>query len=323
MPVSQRFIDLLNAPAPVLRRLASELDLPVVREDQRWELARRLSQELSRRDLEEQAGDFLYAGSTSLSYYRFVDEDEEIGRDDTETIYPIRGVELDSDAIEEALIENSEGDPFSEVDRPDEITSIPKLVVARQREDGWLLSFAVTRRIGHVIHNFREEAVYQDDFFSAVLRPEAGNIEIRSSAARARTLARTWLSEFAAFFGCKPIPVAITRGDGNELHDRLDAKLDVYRGKKEEGTSVFDTLEVTKSEDVDDMLGEQEFEDATGDLQPVSLDLIFAPDGVDDPVRLHVSIRNGSLWIRTAVPEHVIQLVRDVLEQIKAARGGN
>lgn len=322
VPVSQRFIDLLNAPMPVLRRLASHHELEAVSSARKWQLAQRLAT-LPRDELEDESGQFLYAGSTALSWLRFIDEDEPDDPDDPATRYPMRGVERSRDDVIQALQEHSEGDPFSETERPGEITTKPKLVVARdwEEDEGYILTFAVAKRVGYVIHNFEETEVLEDEFFNTLLRPSAGSFEVRASASRADQLARTWLADFAGSMGLKPLPVAITPRDYRDLHDDLNARLDTYRGKTTTGTTVFDTREYTKIEAVEDLLEEQEFTTATSDLEPVSMDLLFDAEGFED-VRIHVSVFNGSIFVRTAVPERIIRYLRNVLEQLKVRNAG-
>lgn len=322
VPVSQRFIDLLNAPLSTLKTLAARHDLEGLTGSRarKWELAQRLA--LIPRDELEGEQDYLYAGSTSLSWLRFVPEDQEVDAESLDDFYAMQGVELDREQVMEALRGLSEGDPFNENDRPGNITTVPKLVVAREREDGdYILTFAISKRIGHVIHNFESQAVYEDEFFNALLRPAQGIIEVRASASRAQRLARTWLADFSGSLGCKTLPVAITHGDWQALHDDLNARLDVYRGKTTTGTTIFDTHEYTKADIVDDLYGENEFNQETANLEPISMDLLFDVNGFGE-VRIHVSVINGSIFIRTAVPEHVIEYVRSVLEQIKAGRAG-
>lgn len=303
----------------LLRDLAQQHDLPVVREERKWELARSLSQALNRGDVDTQAGEYLYAGSTALAWYRFVPtaDVDAAPSDDPDLYYPLEATALPAHKVEDALRATSEGDPFDENSRPDEIERTPKLVVAKKWGDGYLLTFAVARPMTHVIHNFKAQEYLQDEFFSAYLRPTVGNIEIRASAQRARLLARSWLEDFGGNIDRRPVAVAITRSDWHELHHRLDAKLDKYLGKKTGGVSIFDTVEYTKADHADDMLGESEFEEETAGLESVSLDLLFTPADFGE-VRLHVSVRNGTIFIRTAVPEKVIEQVRAVLAQIKA-----
>ena len=320
MPVSQRFIDLLNAPLPVLRAVARSHEMET-RGVLKWDLARRLAQ-MPRPALDEETHEFLYAGSTSLSWLRLIPEAEDVNREDSATFYPMRGVDLPAARVIAAIHESSEGDPFSEEDRPGEIDQTPKLVVAREWDDGdaYILTFAVAKRTGHVIHNFEQIPVLEDEFFNALLRPGAGSIEVRASAGRVRQLERSWVADFAARVGCQAVPVAITQDDWRDLHDALGAYLDTFSGKTTTGMSVFDTQSYSKAPDIPDLLGEQEFEDETGDLEPLSMSLVF-----DDPelgsIRVQVSVLNGSLFIRTSVPERIIRYVREVLEQIKANRG--
>lgn len=319
MTVSQRMIDLLNAPMPTLRKMARARELPVSNV-RKWELASALSR-LSREELEQGAEGYLYAGSTSLSWIRFVPANMVIEEDDLDAVYPLRGEELPADRVPDVLRAHSEGDAFSETSRPDDITEMPKLIVAREWDDGYILTFGIAKRIGHVIHNFEDIPILEDEFFTGYLRPRTGTIEVRASTDRARKLERTWLGDFLASFDLKPLPVAITTRDYVALHRELDARLDVYLGRTTTGTTIFETHRFTKADGIADMLTEDEFDRATADLETVSLDLLFDMDDVGE-IRVHVSVLKGSIFIRTAVPERVVRYVYDVLDRIKSRYAG-
>src|SRR6478609_9196632 len=107
MPVSQRLIDLLNAPMPVLRQLAARHNLGVVKETRKWEVAQQLAQ-LPRNVLEEETGQFLYAGSTSLSWIRLVRTEDNADARDPHVTYPMEGVSVSPDRVIAALREHSE-----------------------------------------------------------------------------------------------------------------------------------------------------------------------------------------------------------------------
>jgi hypothetical protein len=124
MAVSQRFIDLLNMPAPALRVLAGErgVELPV--DAHKWDIARAVARESSREELEDSSDGYLYAGATSMSWFRFMPEADNVD-EDPELYYPLDGTPVDVERVKVALAEHSEGDPFDERDRPTEVTQAP------------------------------------------------------------------------------------------------------------------------------------------------------------------------------------------------------
>jgi hypothetical protein len=71
-PVSQRFIDLLNVPQEVLRTIAEEKQVIGFASMTVWALAEALD-DLPRDELEELTDGFLYAGRTSVTFFR-IDE---------------------------------------------------------------------------------------------------------------------------------------------------------------------------------------------------------------------------------------------------------
>lgn len=314
MPVSQTLIDLLGLSVAQLRSLAADLDVAVPAQAQQWDLALAL-QHVPRQRLEEHSGEFLYAGITSLSWFRLIDEEADLEEIDS-PFYPLVGEEVDPQLVIDALSEDD--NPFDEAVRPTEVVARPQVVAARQLgEDEFVLTFALARSRGHVIHNFDTQAVVEDQFFNVFIRPSTGVVEVRASASRARKLESTWLRDFAHRLGKQPLKVAITEQDIDDLHDRLGARLDTFKGKEAAGTSVFDTRQFSKAADVADLSVEQEFIDATASLESIGADLLFDyPDFGE--VRVHVSSQNGSIFVRTAVSEAVIRHVYEALADIKS-----
>lgn len=319
VPVTSTLVELLNAPRLTLLKVARSAGLDLSRDARKWDIAKALAQAFGE-EIPEEAAKYVYAGQRSISWIRLVPEEEEFQIGDPEMSYPMRGVQLGLSEIEGALAaEFQREDPFDIDERPEQILEgEPQLIVARRRDDGILLLFAIAQRKGQMIHNFRATSVVEDDFFPVILRPELGLLEVRASTDQARRLTRTWLQRFAAALGTQPVSVSIPYADLRKLHDELDGKLDVYTGAEAQGTSIYETHRFTRDEETcDDLLEEQRFTDDTAHLLPLNGDIVFEYPPEFDEVRVHVSCNNGSIWIRTAVPEEVILHVREALERIK------
>lgn len=181
MPVTQQFIDLLNMPLGRLKRLSMDLGVEPPSSVGKWELAEQLS-EYPRDQLLDLAGDWLFAGSTSVTWFVLGE-----------------GNGVTPEAWATAVNDYINGDVAGGDIRPDDITHRPQLVDMRTLGDDKIVcTFAVARRVSRVIHNFEVDDVLADEFFVAMLRPGDGVVEVRASHDRARTLASTWLSEVAA-----------------------------------------------------------------------------------------------------------------------------
>lgn len=156
VPVTSTLVELLNAPRPTLLRVAHSAGLELPRDARKWDIARALAQEFGE-VIPEEAAKYVYAGQRSISWIRLVPEDEEFEIGDPEMSYPMRGVPLDLPAIEGALAsEFQRENPFDVDERPEQILERePQLIVARRRDDGILLLFAIAQRKGQAIHNFR------------------------------------------------------------------------------------------------------------------------------------------------------------------------
>lgn len=314
MFVPQREIDLLNTPVSVLRRMAALHGL-----ERQGASHAELAQLLARRpreELETDSSGYLYAGKTSVSWVSLVSADGTIDED----IRVFGGEPLDPDEVIEALVATSDSNPFSETERPADIGSRPQLIHARKRPDtdtDLVLTLAYARELRQVIHNFERQKVYEDEFFQAVLRQEEGLLEVRASAGVVKRSLSTWVADFADQLGLEAVPVTISYEEFLELRDELGAILDVYRGRDATGTSVFGTRAFTRQEAVsDDLLDEQEFDDETDGLEPVSLELLFDYPGYGE-VRVYVSIHNGSIYIRNSVPDAVIEHVYRAVARVK------
>lgn len=315
VPVSQRFIDLLNMPGPALRRLAAEQNVEYRPGAGKWDIARAVARSTSREELEDASDGFLYAGSTSMSWFLFVAPDD-ADEDDPDTFYPLEGEELDLDDVREALDELSEGDPFDEEDRPDSIDREPKLVLAREWRDGIVMTFAVAKRAGQVIHDFEIVEVLEDEFFSAFLRIVDGVFEVRSSSSRAHALHVGWLGSFAAQLDLVAVPVSIEERDVRALRDVIGGRLAKFGGNESTGTSAIGTVTFGKSDLVEDLFEEQEFADRSVGYDPVAYDLLFDHDEEED-IRVHISTLRGSVFIRNSVPEAVMRYIYDSMRSAK------
>lgn len=146
MAVSQRFIDLLNLPMSALLKLATDLQVELPTGARQWDIAKLVAR-ASRDELEDNDQGFLYAGRTSLSFFRLVANDGNISEDDVEIFRPIPGDALDHDAVVAALQECADCDPFDENDLPADITKEPILVLARDWQGGIILTFAAAKRV--------------------------------------------------------------------------------------------------------------------------------------------------------------------------------
>jgi hypothetical protein len=182
--VSEDFIALLNLPVQTLQQLAKELGVETPSQATQWELAGLLS-DFPRTKLESVAGRWLYAGSTSVTWFQLGD-----------------GEAIDPEAFRAAVTEVVGADPYEEDVRPDKVTNRPDLVAITDLDDNKIvLTFVVAKRVTRVIHNFESHTVYADEFFVAVVRLNQGVVEVRASHDRARLLARTWLGELAEKLG--------------------------------------------------------------------------------------------------------------------------
>ena len=189
MPVDQQFIDLLNLSVPQLQRLAREAGVEVPPRATKWDLVGTVSG-LSQQQLDAIAGDWLYAGQTSVTWIELAPRPSlEEG-----TAEPTRVEPLSIDSLRTALRAVHEADPFEEDVRPDEVTLVPQLIEARAwRENKVVFTFVVSKRVAKVIHNFEPVDVFVDEFFVAILRLDRWILEVRASHERAEQLANTWL----------------------------------------------------------------------------------------------------------------------------------
>lgn len=183
MRVSQEFINLLNLPKEQLQAIADELDVDLPRAARKWDIASLLARQGTRK-LAPHAGNWIFAGKTSVTFFRLGD-----------------GSPLDRNLVVKALTDMADGlNPLTEDIRPEKLTSRPSLVEATEAEGKIFLSFGLKKPVAKVLQDFEMEEIQVDEFFVAVIRPEAAVMEVRTNNQRARRFANTWLSEFCEFF---------------------------------------------------------------------------------------------------------------------------
>jgi hypothetical protein len=297
--VPQQVIDLFNLSLPALRDLSSRSGKKIAAGATKAEIIEELS-DVPRQKLEQDAGDVLYAGNTSITWLRLAS-----GRFTTEQ-------------LRRAITALEDGnDPFAAPLRPAQIGYVPRLVEARSwGTDKIVMTFVVRKRVQTVIRNFEIEPVYADDFFQVVARPSKGLFEVRASHDRARTLERTWLISLAELMDTNVDYALIGYSDFDKLRTKLAAVLDGYKGKDSSG-SIYDTMELSRSDTCPNLADEQQFKDDTKHLVPISADIIFTSPGQGHEVRLKISA-NGSVWFRSSVSESVIDQVFAALEEVGA-----
>lgn len=318
MPVSQRFIDLLNVPRDLLASAAEKDEIDGAKAMDKWQLAGELEQK-PRTDLENLAEGFLYAGRTSVSWFRLV---EQHSKTDGFRASGSRlsGVPLLPDAVREALQATADCDPFDPTSRPETVTGKPTLVSARDFGEGrLLLTFAYRQRKTRVIRDFEVSEVANDEFINAILDVSNGVLEVRTNQRAAQMLQHSWLGDFASKQNLEPQLVDITRSEVERLKAALGAGLTRYRGKAEDGGSV-DTVELTVSPEFDDLDGEQDFEARRAGSEQVIGDLSFKYD--EEKFTIRVSSLRGSVYFVTPAPEVVVDYVRDHLRAVKNSEAG-
>lgn len=109
--------------------------------------------------------------------------------------------------------------------------------------------------------------------------------------------------------------LTITEDELEQLRAQLDAVLDIYRGKDASG-GFIDTVQYTRAQTCPDLAAEADFEDYIENYEQTSSDLVFDYDGFGS-VRVRVSLINGSVWIRNAVPEEIIDHVFRAVLRVK------
>jgi hypothetical protein len=331
-PVSQRFIDLLNVPLAVLRDIGEDKQITGWASMRKWPLAHQLS-ELPRTELERRTLGFLYAGQTSVTFFRLAppqkapkdDKKQEPPKEGDGASAPapqpveqpvLEGTALDPKDVDAALRAlSSAGDPYNETSRPASVTREPQLVVARKRDYGSVLATFVSEgSVAEVIHEFQIAPVVGDEFFSAVIYPAEGLVEVRTGHQRANSFGRTWLKEFGKKFDLEPSKVTITEGDFTALGEELEAGTAAFRGKNTSGGAV-DTIEVKVAPGFRTLLGDKTFEDKTTGTEQQQGDMVFDSNGTEYKIR--VSRIQGSIYYVKPAPEAVLDHVREALRRVK------
>lgn len=249
-------------------------------------------------DLEQLAEDYLYAGRTSISWFR------------------VRGVPFNVQAVRRALETVEERDVFDTPRMPADVTTTPHLIEASHwRPNKVVVHFVARKREVFVLQNGRFVPHAEDEAFVFVMRLDKNVIEARCSNTRVHSM-RDWLGEFGKAIGEHPAQVEFDRSVMDELQRTLRGRLSQYTGK-ETGGAIYDTRSMSKSEMCNDLAVEPRFKSDTASLAPVTVELLYVSQVANEQVRLLVGLRGHSVYFRTMSSEPIIDEVFEAVREVK------
>lgn len=311
--MDQLLIDLENVALPKLQEFAARFKVDVRQARTKHELIQRLYKEVSRSRLIKAADDYIYAGRTSLTWFRFE--------------------KLASGFFRRASLKNllraiCDGqDPFVKPRRP-ELAENPEIISARQyRHNKARILMAMRGPERRVFLNYEYRSVAATIFTNTMLDTKRNIFEVRANAYDARKIARWFSGRLKASQG-NPREIddfslsqlTITQTDLVTLKQKLAGILDEYMGK-ETTPSIYDTKKFTKSPACDDLWVKPSFQRDIRGLDPRRWVIIFAsPFDAGEKVRLEVSTKLGSFYVRSYVSEGVIQYVYEAVLSLKGIR---
>jgi len=249
---------------------------------------------LSPAELQEAAGDFLFAGKTSVAWFDFGE-------------HPVS-----ADELRAALRTVTGADPFAAGLRP-ALDGTPRLIEAQEwRDNKIVLTFAVRGNERLVMRGFQLEEISEDLSFQAVFRLDDAILEIRSARLYVQRL-REFVSELAASLGRTAASLPVSAPEFQALLQALDARLVDYTGL-DNGPSPYRTRSVTKKQTCPDLASETAFQEDYGWLDAVRGDITFeGPEG--DEVSALVALRTSSVYFRSAASEATIDMVYRALRE--------
>jgi hypothetical protein len=288
--------EIMNLSVSQLRRLAASAGLTPAAQATKQELVRQLlTVDPSR--LTALAADYLYAGRTSVSWFRF-------GAD-----------ALTDENVKAALTTVAGRDVFTTSVVPTVVTSEPHLIEGLAwRPEKIVLRYVARKREQIVIQNMQLVPQVEDELFVVLVRPGRAVVEARCSSTRARTLA-PYLVQVANALGRTVTKIGFDSAAADALRTQLSAKLALYTGKDTSG-SIYDTLSMSKSDACDDLATEQQFLDDSANLDPVNEEIIYMSPSEQERVRILVGLRSHSLYFRTVASESIIDEVFEAVRQV-------
>jgi hypothetical protein len=299
--MEQLKIDLTNLSRKKLIDIAERKNIELKETLFKEEIIELLYKTLTKEELLEISEDYLYAGRTSVSFWKYVPDEKTKNKIDKSTLPKIL-----------TTLCNGEN-PFM-VDRRPEITKIPQIISARLLDDSiYRVLFVSLGKPRKIFENYDFRIIYSTRFTNAFLHIDSNIFEVRSEYHLAKKTADTFFKELNDQEGYEQTfrQIEIDLGAVVKLKDELGGKMKDHTGKTESGKSIYDIVKRTKAPDVDDLWTKPQFQEDIGELDTTASGIEFKSPATNEEITIEISTKQSSIFFRSYASEEDIRYFYD------------
>lgn len=299
--LEQLKIDLTNLSRRKLIGIAEgkniELKEPLLKED----IIEILYKNLTEKELLEISKDYIYAGRTSVSFWKYAPDDK--------TEYKIN-----KSTLQNILTILSNGENPFEVDRRPKITKTPQIISARLIDDSiYRVLFVSLGKARKIFEEYDYRIIYSTRFTNAFLHIDSNIFEVRTEYHLAKKTAETFFVGLNSYKGYEhtfrqiqfDLDIVVT------LKDALDGRMKDYKGKTESGKSIYDTVKFTRDPNIKDLWSEPQFQEDIKELDATASGIEFISPRTKDKISIEISTKQSSIFFRSYASEEDIRGVYD------------
>lgn len=295
-------IDLTNLSRIKLLKIAGEKDIDLKKSMRKDEIIERLFKELDRDQLEEISKDYIYAGRTSLSIWKYTPEENTENR-------------IENGNLPEILKFMCDGQNPFEIDRRPEINETPQIISAKMLDDSICrILFVSLGKAKKIFEGYESRIVHDTIYINSLLNLNLRTLEVRTEHSAAIKTAETFFNNLNKHKGFEHgfSQIEIDLNTVIKLKGELHGGMRDHTGKVKSGNSIYDSKKVKASPEID--LWEQlEFQKDIEGMDTTSSGIRFISPLTGDRVTIEISTKSSSIFFKSHVSEQDIKFVCDKL----------
>jgi len=296
-------IDLNNLSKNKLFKIAEEKDIDLKKSMRKEEIIDRLFEDIDHDELEEISKDYIYAGRTSVSFWKYTPEEN------TEKT-------IEKGNLPKILKLMCDGENPFEIERRPAITETPQIISAKFINDDLCRIKFVSRGKPRTIPiEYELETIYTTIFADSILDLKNRIFEVRTEYKNANKTAEHFFNILNKHKGYEHgfRQIVIDLNTVISLKSELNGGMRDHTGKVQSGKSIYDSVKVKGSPIIEDLWNEDEFQKDIEGMYTTSSGIRFISPVTADRVTIEVSTKSSSIFFKSHASEQDIKFVCDKL----------
>jgi len=301
--MEQLKIDLTRLPRAKLKDIANEYKINLKDTLYKENIIDILFQKVPTKELFEISKDYIYAGRTSISFWKYIADEKTKNK-------------INRSNLQEILTFLCDGEnPFASERRP-KITETPQIISANFLNDSLCrVLFVSLGKPRKIFEEYDYKIVYSTVFTNTLLHLDFNIFEVRIEYHLAKKIAELFFKNLNSHPGYEHASrqLQIDLKAVVNLKEALNGKMKDHAGKTESDDSIYDTIKRTKKHDIEDLWNEPQFQEDIKGLDTTASGIEFVSPGINDNITVEISTKQSSIFFRSNASEDDIKYVFDKL----------